>query len=205
MCDPARALIWTAVATSMTVAVATSDRMAAAFQAPATSQAKPPAAADPAAKTIADFQERVKAYLDAQRKISADIPKLPDKATPEQIDARQRDLGKRIMDARKGIKPGDIFGTEVSALVRRLLAPMFKGAEGARNRAAIFDEPHPVVPAVNVRYPDDVPLSTMPPDIMRVLPKVDPALEYRFIGRHLILLDVEAHVIVDVLANAIPA
>ena len=205
MVDPARALICLAVATSMTVAVATTDRMSAALQAPATSQSKPQATVNPAAKTLVDYQERVKAYLDAQRRISADIPKLPDKATPEQIDARQRELGKRIMAARKGIKPGDIFGADVSALIRRSLAPMFKGAEGARNRAAIFEEPHPVVPAVNVRYPDDVPLSTMPPDIMRVLPSVDPALEYRFIGRHLILLDVEAHLIIDVLDNAIPA
>src|SRR4030095_4645399 len=141
---------------------------------------------NPTAKTITDYQERVKAYLAAQRKISAGIEKLPDKATPQQIDTRQRELGKLVMAARKGAKRGEIFGPDMSALVRQLLAPIFKGANGAKVRAAIFDEPHPVVPEVNVRYPDDVPLSTMPPDVMRLLPTVDPALEYRFIGRHLI-------------------
>ena len=201
----AHALIWIAVATSMTVALSTTNRMSQAFQAPVNSQPKPQASVNPTAKTITDFQERVKAYLAAQRKISTDIARLPDKATPEQIDKRQRELGALIMAARKGIKPGDIFGPEMSALVRRSFAPLFKGPEGAKLRAAIFEEPHPVVPAVNVRYPDAVPLSTMPPDIMRLLPSLDPALEYRFIGRHLILLDVEAHLIIDVLDNAIPA
>jgi len=191
----ARALIWTSVATAVVFALATHDGVSAAFQAPV----------NPTAKTIADYQERVKGYLAAQRKISVDIPKLPDKATPQQIDARQRDLGRRMMAARKTAKRGDIFGADMSALLRTLLAPLFNGPDGAKARAAIFDEDHPVVPGVNVRYPDAVPMSTMPPDVMRLLPGVDPALEYRFIGRHLILLDVEAHLIIDVVDNAIPA
>ena len=195
MRSPARALIWTASAMALTVALATSDRMSEAFQAPV----------NPTAKTIADYQDRVKAYLTAQRKLSSGIPTLPDKATPQQIDARQREFGKLIMAARKGLKPGDLFGADMSALIRQSLAPLFKGPNGAKLRAAIFEEPHPVVPAVNVRYPDEVPLSTMPPDVMKQLPSLDPALEYRFIGRHLILLDVEAHVIIDVVSNAIPA
>ena len=191
---PARALIWLALATVITVAVATTSRMSAAFQAPP----------NPTAKIIFDYQERIKAYLAAQRKISSDLEKLPDKATPQQIDTRQRELGRRIMAARKSATRGEIFGAEMSALLRKQLAPLFKGPEGAKVRAAIYEEPHPVIPAVNIRYPDDVPLSTMPPDIMRMLPSLEPALEYRFIGRHLILLDVEAHLILDVIDNAIP-
>lgn len=191
-----RALIWTAVATALIVALSTSDRISAAFQQPTV---------NPTGKTIVEFQDRVKAYMAFQRKISADIPKLPSKATPQQIDQRQRELGKRIIAARAGVKQGDIFGPDMTALIRKLLAPIFAGAKGAAIREAIFDEPHPVLPAVNVRYPDDVALSTMPPDVMRLLPKIDDEVEYRFIGRHLILLDVEAHLIVDVIDNAIPA
>jgi hypothetical protein len=58
---------------------------------------------------------------------------------------------------------------------------------------------------VNARYPDEVPLSTMPPDLLRVLPALDEGLEFRFVGRHLILLDVRSHLIVDVIDNAMPA
>ena len=42
--------------------------------------------------------------------------------------------------------------------------------------------------AVNSRYPDEVPLSTMPPQVLAMLPKLPDDLEYRFIGTRLILL-----------------
>jgi hypothetical protein len=130
---------------------------------------------------------------------------VPDKATPKQIDDHQRALGKLMIAARQGAKQGDVFGPAMPALVRRALAPIFKGPDGAKVRAAIIDEPHPVIPVVNARYPDEVPLSTMPPDLLRVLPTLDEGLEFRFVGRHLILLDVRSHLIVDVIDNAMPA
>ena len=157
------------------------------------------------AKTFADFQERVKDYLALRNKFAGGIEKLPEKATAQQMDTRQRALNKAVITARSTAKRGDIFGPTMPALVRRLLAPIFKGPDGKIIRESIFEEPHPVVPAVNVRYPDEVPLSTMPPDILKMLPALPGGLEFRFIGHHLILLDVEAHLIVDVIDNAMPA
>jgi hypothetical protein len=58
---------------------------------------------------------------------------------------------------------------------------------------------------VNGRYPDEVPLATMPARILKELPKLPKALEYRFVGTTLVLLDVPAHVIVDFIPNALPS
>lgn len=162
-----------------------------------------PANADTAAFDA--FSKRVAAYTALQKKISAGLPPVPGKPTPQQSDDFQRALGQGIMQARKGARKGDVFGPDMPALVRRLLAPVFKGPEGAQVRSAIVEEPHPVVPAVNARYPDGVPLSTMPPDVLRLLPKLEEGLEFRFVDRHLILLDVKSHLIVDVIDNAMPA
>jgi hypothetical protein len=162
-------------------------------------------AANADAAAFEAFSKRVTGYTALQKKVSAGLPSVPDKATPKQLDDHQRALGQAIVQARKGAKKGDIFGPDMPALIRRLLAPVFKGAEGAQARAAIIEEPHPVVPLVNARYPDEVPLSTMPPDVLRLLPKLEEGLEFRFVGRHLILLDVKAHLIVDVIDNAMPA
>ena len=151
------------------------------------------------------FSKRVAEYTALQKKISAALPALPAKPTPQQLDDHQRALGQGIMQARKGAKKGDVFGPDMPALIRRLLAPVFKGPDGAQVRAAIIEEPHPVVPIVNARYPDEVPLSTMPPDVLRLLPKLEEGMEFRFIDRHLILLDVKSHLIVDVIDNAMPA
>jgi hypothetical protein len=56
----------------------------------------------------------------------------------------------------------------------------------------------------NTPYPDGVPLSTMPPAILGVLPKLPPEVDYRFVGRHLILRDVAANIIVDYVWEALP-
>ncbi len=58
---------------------------------------------------------------------------------------------------------------------------------------------------VNSRYPDAVPLSTVPPQLLAGLPQLPDDLEYRFIGRRLILMDVHAHIIADFIDNALPA
>jgi hypothetical protein len=163
------------------------------------------AAANRDAKEMSDFSERVATYVALHKKLSASLPKLPDKATPEQIHAHQVALEKLIVSARSTAKKGDLFGPQMTVVVRKLLRPVFTGPGGDDIRKAIHDEPHPVLPVVNKRYPDEVPLSTMPTDVLKVLPKLDETLEYRFIGRHLILLDVPAHLIVDFIDNAMPA
>ena len=57
---------------------------------------------------------------------------------------------------------------------------------------------------VNARYPDIVPLTTIPPQVLQTLPKLTEDLEYRFIGNALILLDVHAHIIADFIEDALP-
>ncbi len=58
--------------------------------------------------------------------------------------------------------------------------------------------------SVNGRYPDAVPISTVPPDVLQTLPKLTEDMEYRFIGDSLIILDAHAHIIADYIPNAIP-
>ena len=68
---------------------------------------------------------------------------------------------------------------------------------------------NPVTPGalkltVNSRYPDSVPLTTVPPQLLQTMPKLTEDLEYRFIGDWLILLDVHAHVIADFIEDVLP-
>jgi hypothetical protein len=90
-------------------------------------------------------------------------------------------------------------------VIKRLLATIFGGPEGAELKASIMDEnPVGVRLAVNGRYPDSVPISTVPPEVLQTLPKLAEDMEYRFIGDQLILLDTHAHVIADLIENALP-
>ena len=61
----------------------------------------------------------------------------------------------------------------------------------------------PVVLKVNAMYPPDTPLPTTPPQVLMNLPKLPEQLEYRIVGKNLIIRDVEANIIVDFVPNAI--
>jgi hypothetical protein len=113
-----------------------------------------------------------------------------------------------VQEARATAKPGDIFTFEARPVIKRLLANVFGGPDGKQLRASIRDE-NPLTPAamkltVNGRYPDTVPLTSVPPEVLQTLPKLTEDLEYRFIGDSLILLDVHAHVIADFIEDAVP-
>lgn len=161
-------------------------------------------AVNPEAATIAEFQKRLKDYAALHQKIKSSLPKLPSEATPQQIDSYQRDLARLITAARTGAKPGNTFTPDMQAFVKRLFARVFAGREGATLKASIMDEnPMAMKIAVNGRYPDTVPLSTMPPQVLKELPPLPDELEYRFIGTRLVLMDVHAHIIVDYMDNAL--
>jgi hypothetical protein len=154
------------------------------------------------AKAIAEFQDAVKAYVEIHKKAESALPRLPEEATPQQIDKNQRELGRLITEARTTAKQGDLFTPEMEAFIRRLMAQLLANRDGAQLKASIMDEnPQGLVIKVNQRYPDEVPLSTMPPQVLEALPKMPEELEYRFVGATLAILDTHAYLIVDLVPS----
>ena len=157
------------------------------------------------AAALATMNGRLRDYLALHTKIESTLPKLPDDATPEQIDKNQRLFEQKIREARKGAKVGDLFTPEARPVIVNLLAAVFAGPEGRELKASIMDEnPVDISHQVNGRYPDNVPLSTIPPEVLQTMPKLAEDMEYRFIGDDLILLDTHAHVIADYIEDALP-
>ena len=172
--------------------------------APATKRVVGPLS-DADAAALATMNDRLQGYVDVHKKVEDELPKLPNDATPEQIDKHQRAFEQRLRAARASAKQGDIFGVEAQPVIKRLLAAVFDGPEGKQLLASVLDEnPAGMKLTVNMRYPDSVPVSTMPPEVLQTLPKLSEDMEYRFIGRHLILLDAHSHVVADFIPDAIP-
>jgi hypothetical protein len=178
--------------------------------APADQTTKPPASSggqpvNQVAKSLIPLKDRIDDYMALHRKLEGTLPNLPKEATPEQIDRFQRALAKLIQDERRNAKPGDIFVQESRRTIRGLMQRVFGGRDGATLKGSIMDEnPGRLQLTVNSRYPDTVPLSTVPPQVLAGLPRLPEDLEFRFIGRTLILMDVHAHIIVDLIENIIP-
>jgi hypothetical protein len=161
---------------------------------------------NPDAAAIAEFMKRLDAYVALHEKLEATIPSLPKEATPLQIDQHQRALARLIAQSRASAKRGDIFTPAMERIAKKLLAEIFRGPGGAQMKREIFEEyeQRDIKPVVNGRYPDEVPLSTVPPGVLAGLPKLPEELEYRFVGTSLILLDPHAHIIADFIERAIP-
>jgi hypothetical protein len=159
---------------------------------------------NPKAKTIADFEKRVEDYVTLRNRVEDTLKDLPKQADPATADRHQRALSQLIQQERRQARQGDLFDPAMQALVRELLRPVFSGKDGRMLHDEIQDNEYkgkaPL--KVNARYPDDVPLSTMPPQILLALPKLPGELEYRFINTNLILFDPHAHIIVDYMERA---
>ena len=167
----------------------------------------PPTRVNQDAALAVEFTKRVQLYMEVHEKVheKGSVPNLPKEATPEQIHQYQMALARAIQQLRPKARPGEIFTKEIRAYFRRQLDGVLSGPEGRRLKAAIMDEnPGPIKLLVNGRYPDNVPLATMPPQVLAALPKLPSELEYRFIGERLVLLDVPAHLIVDFIDEALP-
>jgi hypothetical protein len=166
----------------------------------------PPQRVNPNAKAIAGFQEEINEYVELHRILEKTLTPVPRDATPEMIDKFQRDLGRLVQQARKNARAGDVFESDARPVLRKLLAGLFNGPDGKKLRMAVAEENpgESVKLVVNGRYPDTIPLSSMPPQVLQTLPQLPAELEYRFIESTLILLDVHAHIIVDYMTGAVP-
>lgn len=156
------------------------------------------------AAIMEEFTRRVDGYVALHTKLEGTLPNLPKQTTPQDIDTHQRGLAKLIQDARKAARPGEILTPAMQRVIRTLLRPMFSGKDGQQIKSEILDKEYKgnVKLVVNGRYPDEVPISTVPPQVLEALPKLSEELEYRFIQNNLILFDPHAHIIIDYMDRA---
>ena len=148
----------------------------------------------------ADFAERVQNYFDLRTKLEEGLPPLRVTEDVSEIRRAQRALARRIQAARHGAHEGDIFSPAVSVEFKEVLALEMN----AKTWAVIMDDnPGELSNEINGLYPEGKPLSTVPGTILAVLPQLPDDVEYRFLGRHLILLDIRANVILDRIPYAI--
>ncbi len=76
-------------------------------------------------------------------------------------------------------------------------------ADAVTVSAIMDDNPGEFDVDVNDTYKKKYALATMPPKLLLLLPDLAPDLQYRFVGRHLILYDGRANIIVDEIPYAL--
>jgi hypothetical protein len=163
---------------------------------------------NPDAGLVADFRKKVDDYAKLRDKAEGVIPDIKRTEKPAEINKAEQSLADKIRELRPAAKRGDMFTPATEAMFRRLLRPtVTKGEDGAENKKIIKDDapaPKEVPFKVNADYPKETALSTVPPDVLLTLPQLPKEVEYRFVGKHLILYDAKANLIIDYMLNAIP-
>jgi hypothetical protein len=151
------------------------------------------------------FTRELERYLALRTRATTEVPPLAVTPNPAEIESGSNRLAAAIMRARGMVARGEFFGPPVDGEIRLRLAEVNKQMnlreismpDDAEERSSGRVDVH-------ARFPQGKLVSTMPPAVLAVLPPIPATLEYRFVGRTLILRDVEAALILDFLPNAIP-
>ena len=154
---------------------------------------------------ISTFEKRVKEYVKLRERLEEKLPKLPKESTPERIEAHKTAFQELVRANRVGAKPGDIFTPEIADYIRTTIRTEFKGSERKELRETILEADTKGVPLrVNYTYPETKELTQIPPTLLLKLPQLPKQVKYRFVGRHMLLVDRENGLIVDYMLDALP-
>jgi hypothetical protein len=167
--------------------------------------AKSAEAPNPIDPRFKDFFDHVRAYLKIHQTADARVPSLKETSEPKQVSAREKALADEIRVERAGAQQGDVFSVSAAKEIGVIVAEDFKSRPLSDQKAILVEVPVKVPPAINTDYPTALPLATVPPSLLLKLPTLPEELEYRFLGRHLILRDIKANLIVDFIPDVVPA
>lgn len=152
------------------------------------------------AETLAEFNQRVRNYAELRRIAERDVPPLRVTDNADEIIRSERTLTARIREVRGSSDRGQIFSRTMETQLKNLFVVV---VDSTTLSAIMDDGPDEFDVDVNEAYARHKSLATMPPNILLLLPALAEDLEYRFVGRHLIVRDVRANMIVDEIPYAL--
>ena len=162
---------------------------------------------NPQAAALKEFSDRAREYMELHNRLAAELPPVSASATPEEIEGHREGLAKAIRRARTiaGERQGHVFTRHVDPIIRGIVRRDLHSRdledslaileEGVLNPRLRFNDP----------WPSNAARGTVPPRLLKTLPPLPVGLEYRFLGRHLVLVDSPANLIVDYLTNVVPS
>jgi hypothetical protein len=156
-------------------------------------------------EAVKSFEKRVKEYVKLREQIEEKMPKLSKEAKPEEIEAHKKSFQEAVRTARTSAKPGHAFTPDVVNHIRTTIKREFKGTDLKQLRETALEGETKGVPLrVNYPYPETKELVEMPPTLLLALPTLPKQMRYRFVGKHLLLVDRENGLIVDYMLDALP-
>lgn len=161
-------------------------------------------AINPVGAAVLEFQKNVQEYMKRHNEAEGKVPNLKNTDDPVKISEREKALAQTIMTIRAGAQTGEVFTKDVATYFTTIIKEDFAKRSVVDRRAIGHELPKGAKVAINTEYPTTIPLLTFPPALLLKLPDLPPELEYRIVGRNLILRDVKANLIVDAIYDVVP-
>ena len=157
---------------------------------------------------IAEFTSGVQAYMHLRQKAARDLPSEWVFNEPQGMLTVRAVLRRAIRDARPHARAGDIFTARVAAAFRHIVAATARDQrvdpEEIVRELRADREPGARPPMVNGPY--DWRLGAwMWPALLQALPPLPPELQYRIVDDDLVLIDLRASLVVDILDDVMAA
>ena len=151
------------------------------------------------------FHRALDAYMTLRRRLEQDVPPLRTSGNVreirEAVDARRA----AVRRARAQAQRGDMFNAEVASLFRMRIQQILLA-----NDDLVAELMHEMsedgggwsAAVVNGEFSWSTAAAT-PPPVLAALPPLPDELQYRFVGRDLVLVDVDASIVLDILPGVI--
>jgi hypothetical protein len=152
------------------------------------------------------FAERITAYAELHHRLDALFPPWEPSSDMRLIDRRRAYLASAIRRERPHARQGDIFEPSAAAAVRGIIAGALGGVDVELLLRGLYEEcemPAGYRPQVNAGYPHWA-THEVPSVLLDALPPLPAGILYRLIDHDLLLWDVDANLIIDVLPDALP-
>jgi hypothetical protein len=152
------------------------------------------------------FEQAVSEYMTIHRQVERTAPPLEVSDDPQKIREAVEARAAGIRTARSGAKQGDLFTPEIGSWFRSRLARAV--AQHGYDATDVVEwtvegvdgEWQPLVINSRFTWGRGWPLFEF---MLEVLPELPEELEYRFVDRDLVLLDLDAGIVVDILPSAV--
>ena len=168
---------------------------------PTAARREQPAATQADDRTLQEFEAAVQKYTTLRREVSSEVPALTVTDKPAEIIRTSDALARAIERGRRGARQGEFFSEPIAKVLRARLQRVV--AEERLDDVITPDADERAQAGairVHARFPMGSALPTMPTALLDVLPPVPSGMEYRVIGTTLILRDVDAAIILELMS-----
>src|SRR5687767_6697613 len=150
------------------------------------------------AAAIKQFETAIADYMALRRRLANEAPNPVPNSSSVQLNSASDKLADAIERSRQNAGVGDLFVAPVTVVFKRTVDDAVRTAN-LRQVLATIDDEEPTIraPKIHLRFPAGSQLATTPPSLLDLFPTLPKGLEYRIVGRNLVLRDVDAALILD--------